>query len=128
MTVFSTPHLLMTTSSLCSLRITTVACVRSLPCTIRSLGPAVGGCRMYPYRSEAEALDDVLRLSRGMTYKSALAGLPHGRRQVRHHRRSEARQESGFVAGLCALSQRSWRALHCRGRLGDRCQRLALHR
>jgi leucine dehydrogenase len=43
-----------------------------------SLGPAVGGCRMYPYRSEAEAVDDVLRLSRGMTYKSALAGLPMG--------------------------------------------------
>lgn len=43
-----------------------------------SLGPAVGGCRMYPYQTEAEALDDVLRLSRGMTYKSALAGLPVG--------------------------------------------------
>ncbi|MDP5070515.1 MAG: amino acid dehydrogenase [Congregibacter sp.] len=42
------------------------------------LGAAVGGCRMYPYASEADALDDVLRLSRGMTYKSALAGLPLG--------------------------------------------------
>lgn len=42
------------------------------------LGPAVGGCRMYPYASEAQALEDVLRLSRGMTYKSALAGLPMG--------------------------------------------------
>ena len=42
------------------------------------LGPAVGGCRMYPYTSEDEALNDVLRLSRGMTYKSALAGLPFG--------------------------------------------------
>lgn len=42
------------------------------------LGAAVGGCRMYPYASEAEAIDDVLRLSRGMTYKSALAGLPLG--------------------------------------------------
>lgn len=42
------------------------------------LGPAVGGCRMYPYATEAEALDDVLRLSQGMTYKSALAGLPLG--------------------------------------------------
>jgi leucine dehydrogenase len=41
-------------------------------------GPAVGGCRMWPYRSEAEALTDVLRLSRGMTYKSAVAGLPFG--------------------------------------------------
>jgi len=42
------------------------------------LGPAVGGCRMYPYASENEAVRDVLRLSRGMTYKSALAGLPFG--------------------------------------------------
>jgi leucine dehydrogenase len=42
------------------------------------LGSAVGGCRMYPYASEDEALHDVLRLSRGMTYKSALAGLPFG--------------------------------------------------
>ena len=43
-----------------------------------TLGPAVGGCRMYPYASDEEALHDVLRLSRGMTYKSALAGLPMG--------------------------------------------------
>ena len=43
-----------------------------------SLGPATGGCRMYPYANEAAALADVLRLSRGMTYKSALAGLPLG--------------------------------------------------
>ena len=42
------------------------------------LGPAVGGLRMYPYADDAAALDDVLRLSRGMTYKSALAGLPVG--------------------------------------------------
>lgn len=43
-----------------------------------NLGPAVGGCRMYPYENDAAALEDVLRLSRGMTYKSALAGLPMG--------------------------------------------------
>lgn len=42
------------------------------------LGPALGGCRMYPYASEEQALRDVLRLSRGMTYKSALAELPLG--------------------------------------------------
>lgn len=42
------------------------------------LGPAVGGCRMYPYASDRDALSDVLLLSRGMTYKSALAGLPLG--------------------------------------------------
>ena len=43
-----------------------------------TLGPGVGGCRMFPYASDEEALHDVLRLSRGMTYKSALAGLPMG--------------------------------------------------
>jgi leucine dehydrogenase len=43
-----------------------------------TLGPAVGGCRMYPYAGEEDAIEDVLRLSRGMTYKSALAGLPLG--------------------------------------------------
>lgn len=42
------------------------------------LGPALGGTRMWAYKSEAEALTDVLRLSRGMTYKSSLAGLNLG--------------------------------------------------
>ncbi len=42
------------------------------------LGPALGGCRMYPYSGSEEALRDVLRLARGMTFKSALAGLPLG--------------------------------------------------
>ena len=41
-------------------------------------GPALGGCRMWPYRTEQEAVADALRLSRGMTYKSALADLPMG--------------------------------------------------
>ena len=40
-----------------------------------NLGPAMGGCRMWPYGSDEEALTDVLRLSKGMTYKSALANL-----------------------------------------------------
>jgi leucine dehydrogenase len=43
-----------------------------------SLGPALGGCRMWPYSSDELALRDVLRLSRGMSYKSALANLPLG--------------------------------------------------
>src|SRR3982751_74209 len=42
------------------------------------LGPALGGTRMWPYKTEAEALNDVLRLSRGMTYKNAVAGLNLG--------------------------------------------------
>ncbi len=43
-----------------------------------ALGPAGGGCRRWHYRSEEEATTDVLRLSRGMTYKNAMAGLPMG--------------------------------------------------
>ena len=43
-----------------------------------NLGPALGGCRMWPYASEEEAIRDVLRLSRGMTYKSAMAKLKLG--------------------------------------------------
>ena len=42
------------------------------------LGPAAGGCRMYPYESVEAALTDVLRLSKGMSYKNAMAGLPLG--------------------------------------------------
>ena len=42
------------------------------------LGPAVGGTRFWKYASEEEALVDALRLSRGMTYKCAVAGLPWG--------------------------------------------------
>lgn len=41
-------------------------------------GPALGGCRFWAYGSEDEAIADALRLSRGMTYKSALARLPLG--------------------------------------------------
>ena len=43
-----------------------------------TFGPAAGGCRMQPYESVDKALYDVLRLSRGMTLKSAVAGLPLG--------------------------------------------------
>lgn len=43
-----------------------------------TLGPALGGTRMWNYASEQEALTDVLRLSRGMTYKSAVAGINLG--------------------------------------------------
>ena len=42
------------------------------------LGPGLGGVRMWPYASTEEALTDVLRLSRGMTYKAAAAGVQLG--------------------------------------------------
>jgi leucine dehydrogenase len=43
-----------------------------------TLGPALGGARMWPYESDAAALEDALRLSQGMTYKAAIAGLDLG--------------------------------------------------
>ena len=43
-----------------------------------ALGPALGGTRFLPYASYAEALADALRLSRAMSYKNAVSGLPHG--------------------------------------------------
>src|SRR6185369_13308795 len=42
------------------------------------LGPSLGGTRMWKYNNEMEALRDVLRLSRGMTYKASVAGLKLG--------------------------------------------------
>ncbi len=42
------------------------------------LGPALGGTRMWTYNNELEALNDVLRLSRGMTYKNSISGLNLG--------------------------------------------------
>lgn len=72
-----------------------------------ALGPALGGTRFYPYRSEQEALTDVLRLAEGMTYKSALAGLDLGGGKAviigdPATRKSEAllRAYGRFVAGL----------------------------
>ncbi|HXG01665.1 MAG TPA: Glu/Leu/Phe/Val dehydrogenase dimerization domain-containing protein, partial [Bacteroidota bacterium] len=43
-----------------------------------NLGPALGGTRMWTYATEEDALNDVLRLARGMTYKAAVAGLNLG--------------------------------------------------
>ncbi|MEO9945503.1 Glu/Leu/Phe/Val dehydrogenase dimerization domain-containing protein [Paraglaciecola sp.] len=42
------------------------------------LGVSLGGCRMWPYKTSEDALHDVLRLSKGMTYKAAMAGLKQG--------------------------------------------------
>src|SRR5579862_4358177 len=43
-----------------------------------TLGPATGGCRMWTYAREADAIEDALRLARGMTYKYAAAGVNLG--------------------------------------------------
>lgn len=42
------------------------------------LGPALGGCRILPYSTEAAAINDAIRLAQGMSYKAALAGVPQG--------------------------------------------------
>ncbi|MEH6579223.1 MAG: amino acid dehydrogenase [Amphritea sp.] len=41
-------------------------------------GPAIGGCRVIPYPTTDAAIEDAIRLAKGMSYKAALAGLPHG--------------------------------------------------
>ncbi|SIS91317.1 Leu/Phe/Val dehydrogenase [Neptunomonas antarctica] len=43
-----------------------------------ALGPAIGGCRFIEYPTTNDAIQDALRLAKGMSYKAALAGLPHG--------------------------------------------------
>ncbi|MFF3759855.1 Leu/Phe/Val dehydrogenase [Streptomyces sp. NPDC002185] len=61
---------------LCQDRATGLKAVIALHST--ALGPALGGTRFYPYATEAEAIADALNLSRGMSYKNAMAGLDHG--------------------------------------------------
>lgn len=61
---------------ICQDRATGLKAVIALHST--ALGPALGGTRFYPYASEAEAVADALNLSRGMSYKNAMAGLEHG--------------------------------------------------
>lgn len=72
-----------------------------------TLGPALGGTRVWAYKSTDEALQDVLRLSRGMTYKSAVAGLNLGGGKAviiadpkRHDRESLFRAHGRFIETL----------------------------
>lgn len=72
-----------------------------------TLGPAIGGVRMLPYESEAEAIDDALRLSKAITYKSSLAGLNLGGGSaiiIGNHRADKSevlmRRFGQFVEGL----------------------------
>lgn len=60
----------------CYDRATGLKCIIAIHDT--TLGPALGGCRMWPYGSEEEALEDALRLAKGMTYKAAISGADHG--------------------------------------------------
>jgi leucine dehydrogenase len=70
-----------------------------------TLGPALGGCRLWPYASDEEALTDVLRLSRGMTYKAAIAGLNLGGGKSVIIAKPEDKSEALFRAfGRCVAS------------------------
>src|SRR3978361_2540092 len=66
------------TSRGCSARDPPAACGGGCRTYPPPLGPARARTRFYPYATEADALADVLNLSRGMAYKNALAGLDHG--------------------------------------------------
>lgn len=60
----------------CHDRTTDLKAVIAIHSTV--LGPSLGGCRMWPYNTEEDAIEDALKLSRGMTYKNAAAGLKIG--------------------------------------------------
>lgn len=78
------------------------------------LGPAAGGLRMKPYASEEAALTDALRLSHGMTFKNAAAGLPlGGGKAVIMGDPAVLKSEAllaGFAGAIAALKGRYWTA------------------
>lgn len=80
-----------------------------------ALGPAAGGCRMHPYDSETAALTDVLRLSKGMSYKNAVAGLPLGGGKcviiADPDSSDKAALLRGFARHIQSLNGRYWTAI-----------------
>jgi leucine dehydrogenase len=75
-----------------------------------ALGPAAGGTRFWHYADPELAVTDVLRLSRGMSYKNAMAGLPARRRQGGDPGRRRSRQVARDARGLSATRSRAWAA------------------
>ena len=79
------------------------------------LGPAAGGCRMYPYATIEDAVTDVLRLSKGMSYKNAMAGLKLGGGKAVVIADSAAANKpkllSAFAKQVQALNGRYWTAI-----------------
>ncbi len=72
-----------------------------------TLGPGLGGCRMKMYDSLDEAMYDVLRLSQGMTYKNALAGLPLGGGKsviIKDNALEEGRDDFFLAFGRCVAA------------------------
>lgn len=71
-----------------------------------ALGPAAGGCRMATYVSREAALTDALRLSQGMSYKNAMAGLPAGGgKAVLFRQRPDADRAAVFEAFGAAVEE-----------------------
>ena len=68
-----------------------------------TLGPALGGVRIWRYASDADALTDALRLSRGMTYKASLAGLPCGGAKTVVMLHDDMRREDAFAGLGCMI-------------------------
>ena len=80
-----------------------------------TLGPALGGTRFWNYKTTDEAIIDALRLSRGMTYKAAVAGLNLGRRQVGHPGRQQADRPGDAVPGPRQVRRIAEWPVHHRG-------------
>ena len=85
------------------------------------LGPAAGGTRFWHYADPADAMRDALRLSRGMSYKNAMAGLPMGGgKAVILARRSRGKKTAAMLARFRRCGRGAGRALcHRRGRRHD---------
>ena len=85
-----------------------------------TLGPALGGTRVWPHESFAATLTDALRLSRGMTYKAAVTGVPFGGGKAVIMADPKHREIASAARGLCRHARRSRRAvLHWRGCRAD---------
>ncbi|SFS77949.1 Glu/Leu/Phe/Val dehydrogenase dimerization domain-containing protein [Paenibacillus sp. 453mf] len=62
------------------------------------LGPALGGCRLWSYASEQEAIEDAMKLAKGMTYKAAISGLPYGGGKAVVLKHVGMRRDAAFAA------------------------------
>lgn len=71
-----------------------------------ALGPAAGGCRIWSYNDQSELATDAMRLSEGMTYKNALAGLPFGGGKAVLQKPSELTDRSQFLRAFGAQVER----------------------
>ena len=81
-----------------------------------TLGPALGGTRMWPYPSEEEAIVDVLRLSRGMTLRATAAGSTWAGGKERSSGYPKTGQIRSLISGVWPLHSEPQRSVHHRRR------------